>query len=48
MAFLLGHENVTDLLLKNGANVSLTDEIGQTALHMAAFYGLFLNISEFK
>lgn len=35
----IGHENVTDLLIKNDANVSLTDEMGQTALHMAAFYG---------
>lgn len=35
----LGNENITDFLLKNGANFNLVDKYGRTSIYLAARYG---------
>lgn len=35
----LGHENVVEILIQNGANVNLSNNIGMTAMHSAAEIG---------
>lgn len=42
--YRLGKENVTDVLLKNGANINTVDFQGRTALHLCAEIGKFQNV----
>lgn len=37
------NERMVDLIIKNGVNVDLSDSSGKSALHYAAFKGIFSN-----
>lgn len=39
MDFITGNEKVVDLLLQNGANISIINKFGHSALHRAVFKG---------
>lgn len=39
-----GHQKFVELLIKNGANVSLADKNGRTALHYAADSGMLITL----
>lgn len=36
------NDTMVDLIIKNGINVDLSDDYGKSALHWAAFKGMFL------
>lgn len=40
----IGNENFIDFLLKNGANVDITDKEGVSVLHFAALNSNYLNV----
>lgn len=40
-----GRDEVIELLIKHGSNVSATDDYGNTALHLAALWGIELKQS---
>lgn len=39
--FHLGNDEIADLLIRNGANIHLTDKYGKTALHLAPSSGIY-------
>lgn len=40
MVFLLGQEQITDMLIQHGLNLNATNNFGKTALHLAAQKGI--------